>query len=53
MTQQTIEQHKAAQRVKYPNVPDFALPKLKVKELPVKNPDKKLQIANPNFLKFA
>jgi len=52
MTEQ-IEKEKAAQRLKYPNVPEHCLPKVKVKKLPVKNPDKKLQISNPNFLRLA
>jgi len=53
MTQQTIEQHKAALRVRYPSVPEHCLPKLKVKKMVGKNPDKKLLIANPNFLRLA
>jgi len=53
MNPETIEQHKAALRLKYPNVPEHCLPKAKVKKLPVKNPDKKLMIANPNFLRLA
>jgi len=52
MTEQ-IEQQKAAQRAKYPNVPEHCLPKMKVKKMLGKNLKQRLLVSNPNHLRLA